>query len=649
MRTAKILHLCTAMAGLFLLVCLAQPAAASTLSTAAMPGGRVWEPGEGTFEYVEGTELTVIAVPDDGYQFAGWTGTAVTAGKVAETDLDSPSITLTMDGNYTLIASFEIAGGPLDYKLGVTAAEGGYVSQPGERVFSYENITTVSVVARAYTGYRFSGWTGTAVDAGKVADPTSDSTTVLVDAIYTLRAHFVPWGDFSVRVLAPNGGESLAVRDVVPIRWQIQGEIPSVTIHLSVDGGATWTYVGETSAAAGSYDWPVPKIISDECLIRIRVSDNSAIADVSDAFFSIYKPAGHIWYVDAAAAPGGDGTSWETAFACLQDALARALDGDSVWVAQGRYWPDLGEGQTAGDRAATLRLKSGVAICGGFPTGGGAWEQRNPFLHQSVLSGNIGDPEETGDNSCHVVNGSGADNTAILDGCTITGGCADGIEPQDRGAGLYVLSGSPQIRNCIFVANTAAGNGGGACTIESDATFTNCVFNSNTAGNCGGGLYHEQGNVTVTNCTFGANQGLWRGGGLFNESGAAAVANCILWANGRMNGGMYDDLAQVSGEVKPALDHCCVQGWTGSLGGPGNFGAEPLFVDADGPDDVAGTPDDDLRLQAGTRCIDGGNNGAVPADVTTDQQGNPRVIQDVVDIGAYEFGAAPAGPEAAEP
>jgi hypothetical protein len=647
MRTAKILHLCTAMAALSLVLCPAPSVSAGTLTTEAKPGGVVWEPGEGTFEYSDGTEITVIAVPDDGYQFAGWTGTAVQAGKVAEPDC--ASVTLTMDGDYTLIASFELAGGLLEYKLGITSAEGGYVSKPGEGVFSYEVITTVTVVAQAYTGYRFAGWTGQAVDEGKVADPAAESTTVLVDGLLTLRANFVRFGDFSVQVLAPNGGESIIRGSTFSIRWQTQGEIPLLGINLSVDGGATWTYVASPEGSAGSYDWPVPKVVSDECLIRIRALDNAFIVDVSDAFFSIRKPVGRTWYVDAAAAPGGDGTSWETAFACLQDGLAGARDQDSVWVAEGLYWPDLGGEWAPGDRVATFRLKSGVTLCGGFPTGGGTWEQRNPFLHQSILSGNLGDPEESGDNSYHVVNGSGTDNTAVLDGCTITGGFADGDEPRDRGAGLYALWGSPQIRSCIFVGNAAAGQGGGACTIESDATFTNCVFNSNAAGDCGGGVYHEQGSVTITNCTFVANQGLWRGGGVFNASGAAAVANCILWANGRMNGGMYDELAQVSGEAKPALDHCCVQGWTGSLGGPGNFGAEPLFGDADGPDDVAGTPDDDLRLRAGTRCVDGGNNAAVPADVTTDQQGDPRIIEDVVDIGAYELGAAPVAPEAKSP
>ena len=50
-------------------------------------------------------------------------------------------------------------------------------------------------------------------------------------------------------------------------------------------------------------------------------------------------------YVDASAAAGGDGTSWEMALRDLQDAIAIAEARecvDTVWVAQGTYKPDRG-------------------------------------------------------------------------------------------------------------------------------------------------------------------------------------------------------------------------------------------------------------------------------------------------------------------
>ncbi|MBN1787426.1 MAG: right-handed parallel beta-helix repeat-containing protein [Sedimentisphaerales bacterium] len=75
--------------------------------------------------------------------------------------------------------------------LTTSATSGGTVSTPGIGTFSYIYSTDASIVATANNdGYHFAEWTGTAVDAGAVADPLSDSTTVTMDADYTVRANF---------------------------------------------------------------------------------------------------------------------------------------------------------------------------------------------------------------------------------------------------------------------------------------------------------------------------------------------------------------------------------------------------------------------------------------------------------------------------
>ena len=75
-----------------------------------------------------------------------------------------------------------------------------------------------------------------------------------------------------------------------------------------------------------------------------------------------------IFYVNSNATAGGDGSSWETAFNYLQDALDVTVSGrgEQVWIAQGTYYPDDGTNVTEGDRLASFIIKDQVALYGGF-------------------------------------------------------------------------------------------------------------------------------------------------------------------------------------------------------------------------------------------------------------------------------------------
>jgi hypothetical protein len=87
----------------------------------------------------------------------------------------------------------------------------------------------------------------------------------------------------------------------------------------------------------------------------------------------------------------------------------------------------------------------------------------------------------------------------------------------------------------------------------------------------------------------------------------------------------------------------------GDWPGMGNINADPLFIDAEGPDKTSGTADDNLRLSADSPCIDAGDNASVPVSITTDLDGHSRITDgdcndtEIVDMGVYEFGYAYAG------
>ncbi len=304
------------------------------------------------------------------------------------------------------------------------------------------------------------------------------------------------------------------------------------------------------------------------------------------------------------------------------------------------------------------------------------------------------------ENSYHVVTGPTGNTTALLEGVTVTAGNADGRYPKDRGggiflgrsnkpviiacdvrqnrasdsgAGIYMKDSSATLERCTFEGNKVDGyagggiflrdcfsttltrcvftanvapNGAGAGNSSGDASFHNCLFSGNVAdgldGGRGGGFWHSGSPSSdmsrLINCTFGGNLAtgpgpVGEGGGLFVYYGNAEMYNCILWQN-RDRGGV-DESAQIyiySGQC--ASTHCCIQGLQNATNQ--NISADPLLLDADGPDNIFGTADDDYRLLPGSPCVNAGDNTWAGGPETLDMAGNPRIQDDTVDIGAYE-------------
>ncbi|UCD30563.1 MAG: right-handed parallel beta-helix repeat-containing protein, partial [Planctomycetota bacterium] len=238
--------------------------------------------------------------------------------------------------------------------------------------------------------------------------------------------------------------------------------------------------------------------------------------------------------------------------------------------------------------------------------------------------------------------GIGSNNQSILTltDCTIINNSAK------FGGGIYnAIDSNAELTNCVFIGNISNAIGGGMCNFRtSTAALTNCLFSGNSTGSRGGGMCSvSKSNPTITNCTFSSNSADRKGGAISSANDSNPVlANCILWGNNA--GDLYDEVAQIETLRGTAtVDYSCIQGWTGDLGGTGNHGDDPLFIDPDGPDDAVGTEDDNLRLQRISPCIDAGYNDAVPDGVTTDLDGNPRFIDGdddeitTVDMGAYEL------------
>jgi parallel beta-helix repeat protein/predicted outer membrane repeat protein len=259
---------------------------------------------------------------------------------------------------------------------------------------------------------------------------------------------------------------------------------------------------------------------------------------------------GKVIYVDIDAAGVNNGTSWITAYQCLQNALEQAGTGDEIRVAQGKYQPDrrvtmagrIGTRIIAsGARIETFQLLSGVTIKGGYAGVGEAEpDARDINLYQTILSGDlsandVNDPngsmngDSRAENSYHVVTGNGVDETAILDGFTIAGGNAN-VFTNRNGGGLLNEYGSPQIINCKFTQNSAQYYGGGIYNYYGNTTIENCTFTQNLSGTEGGGIYNYQSNLNLNNCTFEDNSS-HRGGGIHSGHGRLSLTNCTFSEN----------------------------------------------------------------------------------------------------------------------
>ncbi len=244
-------------------------------------------------------------------------------------------------------------------------------------------------------------------------------------------------------------------------------------------------------------------------------------------------------------------------------------------------------------------------------------------------------------------------NSAATDGGAI-------YATESRGAGNVSLD------RCSFYGNLAQGLGGGALLSNSSMRMvSHCVFVDNQAG-AGGALF--QWNTDVIQSVFVNNMatsGMSMRVGDFSDS--TQTSNCIYIGDGSTP--HLDDSTDPDEEL--VVDHCIV---TGGYKGPGAgshiYDVEPMFVrmPSDGGDGWGDDPatigideglnDDfgDLRLSANSWGIDAGDDSSVPADIfdldndgdTTepvpfDAGGNPRFADDPaipgssVDIGAYEF------------
>jgi len=324
----------------------------------------------------------------------------------------------------------------------------------------------------------------------------------------------------------------------------------------------------------------------------------------------------HIRYVQRGT--HGGCTSW--ADTCdLQEALGIAVENDEIWVMEGTYVPS-----EVGNRSASFSLPFGVSLYGGFDGTETSREQRYWATQPSILSGDLLDnddpdhPETYEDNSYQVVTGLDLNNETVLDGFTITGGFAN-EEPFVSGGGISLVNSSPTLRHLFIHANHAM-QGGGMMFNNSHPFIFNVLLSGNSANKPGGGIYLLDSDPILVNVTLANNSADPEGGAIGLEKSTPTLVNAILWNN------KPDQLSHDTATITYSIVQ---DGYPGT----GNLDSDPLFVDL---------VNHDLHLQTTSPAIEAGDAHALPEDITTDLDGNLRIVDFYnngtvsVDMGAYE-------------
>lgn len=323
------------------------------------------------------------------------------------------------------------------------------------------------------------------------------------------------------------------------------------------------------------------------------------------------RPAQY-WYVDASRTNDlGAGTNWTTACQSIQTAIDKATDGDRVIVTNGVYATGstninaTGNSRIAITKQILVQSVNGASYTriqgSGTNTYPSSAAIRCVYLSAGVLEGMTLENGTTGSSGDVYYNYGGAvlaptSSIARVVGCVIQNSKAY------RGGG----AGYGTFLNCVFKGNVSVNSGGGAY----GSVMTNCLVVGNAAagtGYYGGGAYSG----TLINCTVVTNSAS-AAGGVYN----ANVVNCIVWGNKANSGD-----ANCAG-VLMSIRYSC----TTLAGGEANITSNPLFVDA---------ANANYMLSTNSPCRDAGTNSANTA--STDLEGNARIYNERIDMGAYEW------------
>ena len=415
----------------------------------------------------------------------------------------------------------------------------------------------------------------------------------IVSNIVDIGAYESQDADF-IRIVSPNGDEAWIGGTIQPIEWE--SSVANVKLEYSTDGGAIWTNIVGSTPNDGSYSWTVPSVESDNCLIRVTDVVDGSMSDNSDAPFFIYSST-----VPDGAQVFGTWTLVNSPYTVEGEVI---IPEDSTLTIE--------PGVTVRFQPGTdFDYSDGVVDCGfmrvnGKLTARGTAASPITFTRNGS-EGNWGVlyfADESDDQSrleyCKVEYGNRIDN---LNSATYN----------DFEGVLSFYYVSPHIENCQVVNNLSSG----IYLYQSSPEIINNLIADN--GNRGINSYSSNSAIFNNTIVNNTNYGLY----LRFTGWSPTIKNTIFWGNSqsiyRYQGAAVMSYSLIEEDTLPS-----------GITDEGNniLGLEPVF-DSEGiyP----------YRIRKTSSCFNAGTPDTLGLSLPEyDVSGFTRVIQDTVDVGAYE-------------
>ncbi len=330
-----------------------------------------------------------------------------------------------------------------------------------------------------------------------------------------------------------------------------------------------------------------------------------------------------------------NGGSTNTAAGVAADGTSRVthniIEGNSAWQS--------GAGVAAA--GAALIADNIIRDNYGTQTGGGIAARDDAVVIRNRIHGNIDVSQEGG--------GASVQDRVLFCDNIVTNNQAN------LGGGIRARGEALVLRN-TFTGNVATNRGGGLY-VNGDTTVAGNTIRGNMQENPelgGGGIYIGARDLVIDNAIIG-NTSLGPGGGIHMTFGADVIGNtivdnsCVGDGGGIFVSNLHEQFTLLHNVVafnggnygvysaEPiAIDYSCVFGNAGGgYGGLALPGAHDLAVDPM-------LAPDRIHLLAGSPCINAGDPRFVGVDEQTDIDGDARVLDGRVDIGADEVDDCPA-------